>query len=95
MIYRIVKMSFSFEYVDAFVEHYQRIREQILSQSGCKDVILLKDSGYPNVFFTYSLWESTEALDSYRNSPFFKSTWSKIKPWFAHKPEAWTTNPVK
>ncbi len=94
MINRIVKLSFSFEYVDGFLDHYKMIEDKIKSQEGCAAVQLLQDQNYKNVFFTYSQWKSVEHLNAYRKSNFFKATWSKIKPWFAAKPEAWSTKVI-
>jgi quinol monooxygenase YgiN len=37
---------------------------------------------------THSHWKSEEALEQYRNSDLFQSTWSTVKPLFAARPEA-------
>jgi heme-degrading monooxygenase HmoA len=39
---------------------------------------------------TYSIWDSEEALNNYRDSELFGELWPKIKPWFAAKAEAWS-----
>jgi heme-degrading monooxygenase HmoA len=53
---------------------------------------LLNGTDQPEVFFTYSHWESVEALENYRHSELFRTTWTKAKPLFAAKAEAWSTN---
>ena len=59
---------------------------------------LLKDrkqlAALPNVFFTLSFWENEEALNAYRDSELFKTTWAKTKILFSDKPQAWTTEVV-
>jgi quinol monooxygenase YgiN len=52
---------------------------------------LLQDENDKNIFFTYSIWENDEALQAYRNSELFETTWAKTKILFAGKPEAWST----
>jgi heme-degrading monooxygenase HmoA len=44
------------------------------------------------VFFTFSIWENEEALENYRQSELFRSTWSKTKVLFSDKPNAWTVD---
>ena len=39
---------------------------------------------------TYSHWDDKEALDNYRESDLFSGLWTKIKPMFGAKPEAWS-----
>jgi heme-degrading monooxygenase HmoA len=45
----------------------------------------------PNIFFTYSFWQSQNDLEKYRNSALFKEVWSKTKKMFAEKAQAWST----
>ena len=47
-----------------------------------KDGYLLIDAG----------WDSEEALDNYRSSPFFAETWRATKALFAAKAEAWSVH---
>ncbi|MEX2590551.1 MAG: antibiotic biosynthesis monooxygenase family protein [Chitinophagales bacterium] len=90
MIRRIVKMSFVPEEVDAFIAIFSKVSNKIENFPGCKKVELLINKDQPNMLFTISLWESTEALNNYRQSEFFRDTWSKTKLLFADKPEAWS-----
>ena len=57
---------------------------------GCEDVNLWRAIESPNVFFTYSLWQSMNDLNTYRESDIFRSVWSKVKPMFNKKAEAWS-----
>ena len=94
MITRLVKMTFRPESVSEFQSIFEEINTKITSFSGCHEVTLLQDNKQPNVFFTYSIWDSEEDLDAYRNSEFFADTWRRTKALFADKAEAWTTEVI-
>ena len=90
MITRIVCLEFEKEYVDTFLSHFDDIKLQINSFSGCIGMKMMQDQSIPGLFFTYSIWKSTEDLENYRKSQLFQSTWNVIKPYFKAKPAAWT-----
>lgn len=91
MIKRIVKMEFKPEKVDNFKKIFETNWQLIAGFPGCKHVELLQDRLHPNVFFTFSLWESEIDLEAYRNSDLFNKVWSQTKVLFNNKPEAWST----
>jgi len=91
MIIRIVKMTFSESRVDDFKKAFVSIGATIRSFKGCHHLEILQDIHHRNVFFTYSHWESEADLNNYRNSDFFKETWSKVTEWFKNSPRAWST----
>jgi heme-degrading monooxygenase HmoA len=90
MINRIVKMTFSPEYVDDFVRVFHTNKHLIAGFDGCHGVELLRDITDPNIFFTYSKWQTVNHLEDYRNSALFNEVWKTVKKWFAAKPEAWS-----
>jgi heme-degrading monooxygenase HmoA len=90
MITRIVKMGFRTEGITVFRQIFADSKNLIRSFPGNHHVALLQDEANPEIFFTYSQWESLEALENYRNSELFKSTWAKTKVLFNAKPEAWS-----
>lgn len=92
MIVRIVKLSLHPDKVNQFLDLFETVREQISSFEGCTYTEMLTDVEQSGVVFTYSLWDSPEALEKYRNSKLFKNTWSQVKPLFNAKAEAWTLN---
>lgn len=94
MIKRIVKMEFQPEKVNDFKKIFKDNWSFISGFEGCNHVELLQDCLHANIFFTYSLWESEEALDRYRKSELFNSIWSKTKVLFCNKPEAWTVKQI-
>lgn len=94
-IKRIVKLTFREEHCEDFIAIFKESKHKIGNFPGNKSVELLRGKKSDNIFFTFSVWESEADLEKYRKSDVFKSTWSKVKPLFADKPEAWTViNPV-
>lgn len=91
MIRRIVKMTFEPGKENDFLEIFKVSGHLIRGFNGCKGVDLLRDKNTPNIFFTFSLWESEEHLNNYRHSELFQTTWAKTKALFADKPQAWST----
>lgn len=90
MIIRIVKMTFDPQKVSSFLDVFDASKEMIRNFAGCSHLKLLNDINSPNIFFTYSHWESEAHLDAYRNSELFQTTWARTKILFAAKPEAWS-----
>ncbi len=68
MIVRIVQMTFRQEEVNTFTTLFNERKELIRHFAGCTHLELWQDKNTPNVFFTYSHWESETALDHYRFS---------------------------
>lgn len=96
MIIRFVKMTFCTEHTGAFEKIFAETRPHILQFDGCHQVELFTDTQQSHIYFTISHWDSEAHLDAYRTSDFFKATWSKVKPMFREKAEAWSlTGPVK
>ena len=94
MIVRIVKMTFREDKIDEVKGFLSRVRNQIESAPGCRSLDILQDSLDHGIFFSHSIWRSETDLFNYRNSAFFKQTWSTVKKWFSEKPEAWSLNPL-
>jgi quinol monooxygenase YgiN len=88
MIVRIVKMTFQEDKTDTFREIFEHSKVQIRHFPGCIHLELWQDVKQLNIYYTYSLWENNEALEKYRHSDLFNSTWSQTKILFAAKPEA-------
>lgn len=90
MITRVVKMTFKPESIQAFKEIFYDSQKLIRAFEGCNRVDLMRDLNNECVFFTLSYWDNEEDLNSYRHSYLFKNTWSKVKPLFSEKAEAWS-----
>jgi len=90
MISRIVKMTFETSKVDEFLRIFEQNAEKIRAFKGCKHLELLHSRDFPNMLFTFSLWENAENLDEYRASGLFIKTWEQTKKLFSAPPEAWS-----
>lgn len=94
MFVRIVKMSFSEEHIDEFLENFHLKKNAIRNFDGCRFLELYRDKQNSNVFFTYSFWDAETDLERYRHSELFKDVWAKTKPLFNDKPQAWSVDKV-
>lgn len=90
MIIRIVKMSFEPAEIDNFMQLFEENKQKIGSFEGCSFLELYRDIKAENIFFTYSHWETEDALNNYRHSELFTGVWSRTKILFNEKPEAWS-----
>ena len=95
MIKRIVKMSFQSGKVDEFREIFGANWKAIRNFEGCTHVELLQDQNDPTIFFTYSLWQSEEHVNNYRNSELFKRVWTATRALFREKAQAWSVAEVR
>lgn len=85
-------MSFKPENVNAFKQVFGNNWKFISGFEGCQHVELLQDKLIPTVFFTFSIWQSEEHLDAYRQSELFKRVWGDTKALFNDKPQAWSVS---
>ena len=92
MLVRIVKLSFESEKIEEFLANFEANKLKIRAFKGCNFLELYRDKNNTNIFFTYSYWNSEIDLDNYRHSELFKGIWTKTKPMFNAKPEAWSVN---
>lgn len=88
MLIRIVRMTFAPDAVGAFLDRFDQTAPEIRNFPGCEHLELWRDQDARSVFTTHSHWESEEALEQYRNSDLFRSTWADVKPLFADRAEA-------
>jgi hypothetical protein len=94
MFVRIVKMSFNAEKINTFKEIFQLKKKLIRASKGCSLLELYQDNKNPEIFFTYSYWETEQDLENYRNSDLFKNVWAKTKILFNDQPLAWSVNKI-
>ncbi|WP_242917028.1 putative quinol monooxygenase [Pontibacter liquoris] len=90
MIVRIVRMTFQEDKTAAFLEIFRNSKDRIRAFEGCHHVELLQDINEPNVYSTYSLWDTEEHLNQYRGSELFGQVWPATKTLFAAPPQAWS-----
>jgi len=92
MIKRIVKLTIKEGEKESYIATFHKNKKTIVGFEGCSHVESWQAVYPKNVFFTYSFWDSDEALNNYRNSDFFKKVWTNLKPKFSAKAEAWSVN---
>ena len=90
MIIRMVKMTIEDSRCEDFKDFTDSIADTIRGFEGCTHLKILQEINRHNIYFSYSIWETEEDLNNYRNSEFFKKTWSKAKELFCAPPEAWS-----
>jgi quinol monooxygenase YgiN len=95
VIVRIVRMQFRPGEDEAFLAIFNASKHLIRQREGCQHLALYTEAGLPEVFFTYSVWDTTEHLDAYRNSELFRTTWAKTKALFADRARAWSMEEVE
>ncbi|WP_295986118.1 antibiotic biosynthesis monooxygenase family protein [uncultured Algibacter sp.] len=95
MLVRIVKMGFYKQNIEVFLQNFEATKTRIRAFEGCDFLELYRDKKDPSIFFTYSFWDSEEALETYRQSELFNTVWSKVKPLFSIRPEAWSVDKME
>ncbi len=85
-------MTFDPLKVEEFLRIFEDNAEKIRNFPGCEHLELLHSCEFPNILFTYSLWETPENLDEYRRSDLFVKVWVQTKKLFTAPAEAWSLN---
>jgi len=83
-------MEFQPAHVDDFLAHFSAVRGLIRNYPGVQHLELRRDASHSNVYYTYSIWNGVNDLESYRQSDLFKQAWAQAKAWFAEKPQAFS-----
>lgn len=83
-------MGFDPSKTEDFLHNFDTVKHAIRNAPGNRFLELYRDKADPSVFFTYSHWESADALEAYRNSELFREVWAFTKKLFNQKPEAWS-----
>ncbi len=90
MIIRIVRMHFTEEGVEKFLEVFNRNKEAIRNFEGCTHLHLLRDIDDKNTFTTFSHWYDVESLNQYRKSALFGKVWAQVKTLFSKRSVAFS-----
>ena len=88
VITRVVRMTFAPAKLAEFEELFGRVAPRIRAVPGCRSVELLRDVRYRNIMTTLSAWDDEDALNRYRASKLFETTWAQTKVLFAAPPRA-------
>lgn len=76
-------MTFHPDKVGDFLALFDATSPRIRAFPGCRRVDLWVDVRYTNILTTHSIWSDEAALDAYRASDLFKTTWQETRRWFA------------
>ena len=95
MLVRIVRMTFQEDKLADFHAIFDQSKHLIRAFPGNNYLQLLRDPDQPNVRITYSLWDSADALNDYRQSDLFRTTWAATKLLFAGKPIAFSGEEIE
>ena len=90
MLVRIVRMTVQEDKLSDFHLIFDGAKQQIKAFPGNYHLELLRDHNQQNVRLTYSLWKSPEALEEYRQSEFFRKTWTSLKTVFSERATAFS-----
>ncbi|AUD06898.1 putative quinol monooxygenase [Spirosoma pollinicola] len=95
MLVRIVRMTFQEDKLSDFHAIFDRSKVHIRAFPGNHHLELLRDPNQANIRMTYSLWESADALEAYRQSELFRTTWAATKVLFAERPVAFSAEKLE
>ena len=95
MITRVVKLTFSVDKRDVFLNYFETIKNEIRKSEGCIEVSAFENKHKKGQFFTISKWETEIKLNAYRKSDLFRKVWPTVKEWMIDKPEAWSMNNIE
>lgn len=95
MLIRIVRMTFQDDRLADFHAIFDRSKQRIRTFPGNHQLDLLRDPDQPSVRITYSLWESADALEAYRQSELFRTTWAATKVLFAERAVAFSAEKLE
>lgn len=95
MLTRIVRMTFQDDKLSEFHAIFDRSKHHIRAFPGNRHLELLSDPANPAVRMTYSLWDSADALEAYRQSELFRNTWAATKALFAERALAFSGEKIE
>jgi quinol monooxygenase YgiN len=90
MLVRIVQLHIQEAHIEHFLKLYAAHQQMISTNEGCISLNLLQQDGHPDQVATLSHWKSEHYLNQYRNSAFFKTLWTQVKPLFASPAKAFS-----
>ena len=91
---RIVKLILLEGEEENFLNIYRTRNPSLKNVKGCQSTCVLKSITSDQEFFTLSVWDSVQALEDYRNSEYFKETWSLVKQLLGGKTQVWNLDEI-
>ena len=83
-------MHFSETGVSEFLQIFYESQTAIRNFPGCTHLELLKDAKDPGCYTTLSHWIDDQSLENYRKSELFSGVWTRVKPLFSARTEAFS-----
>jgi len=87
VLVRIVRLTFCPDAVDTFLDRFDESAPRVRAFPGCRRLELWRDPDTPTAFTTLTYWDDPDALDAYRESELFTSTWAAVTPLCADRPQ--------
>jgi len=88
VLVRIVRLTVRPDDAATFLARFDESAAEIRAFPGCRRLELWRDTEAEAVFTTLSHWDGPAALERYRESDLFATTWAAVKPLFAGRPQA-------
>jgi len=95
MITRIVRMDFQPALLPQFEAIFAASKEKIRAFPGCLHLEMHQDPQAAHIRYTFSRWESEAALETYRQSELFSSTWAATRVLFQAKAQAFSLQQIE
>jgi heme-degrading monooxygenase HmoA len=83
-------MHFSETGVSEFLQIFYESQTAIRNFPGCTHLELLKDAKDSACYTTLSYWIDDASLEKYRQSALFGGVWTRVKPLFSRRTEAFS-----
>ena len=90
MLIRIVRLTLHPGTIQTFLDHFDAVSPHIRNFPGCMHLELWQDLEASHIITSCSHWSHVNALEHYRHSDLFKDTWTKVRPLFAARAEAFS-----
>ena len=87
---RIVRMHFTKEGVEEFLQVFNENKSAIRNFPGCSHLELLKDATDELCYTTLSHWDKESSLENYRQSELFAKVWGRVKKLHSQKTTAFS-----
>jgi quinol monooxygenase YgiN len=86
VLVRLVHVTVRPDAVAPFLDRFNESAPKIRAFPGCRRLELWRDPDAPTAFTALSHWKDLHALDAFRESELFASTWAAVTPLCADRP---------
>jgi len=93
MITRIIKLTSKVS-ADEFMAYMNEIIPELNAMDGCSQVEVLRGKINENIFFIYTIWKNSKALNKFRDSQFNQVFWNKLNEMSESRPQVWSVENI-